>query len=91
MAQYELWKTMLREGVDIPFWQEFYVKFYQAFIEGDRWKQYLEGVGTTLMVTALALVIGIALGVLVAVVRSAPDQQRPGRKNPVLGVLNAVC
>ena len=51
MAQYELWKSMLREGIDVPFWQEFYVKFYQAFIEGNRWKQYLEGVGTTLMVT----------------------------------------
>ena len=33
MAQYELWKSMLREGIDVPFWQEFYVKFYQAFIE----------------------------------------------------------
>ena len=91
MAQYELWKSMLREGIDVPFWQEFYVKFYQAFIEGNRWKQYLEGVGTTLMVTALALIIGILLGVLVAMVRTAHDQQRAGRKNPILGLLNAIC
>lgn len=49
-------------------WQEFYVYFYQAFIEGDRWKQYLNGVGTTLLVTAMALALGIALGVLVDVV-----------------------
>ena len=61
MEQYILWKDLLRSGADIPFWQEFYVKFYQAFIENDRWLQYLEGVGTTLLVTAMALGIGIAV------------------------------
>lgn len=78
-------------GEDLSFWQSFYVKFYQAFIEADRWKQYLEGVGTTLYVTALALALGIALGVVVAMVRTAHDQQRPGKKNFFLGLINAVC
>ena len=54
MQQYEAWKALLRAG-EATGWQEFYVKFYQAFIEGDRWKQYLNGVGTTLLVTAMAL------------------------------------
>ena len=45
---------MRQDGELTEWWQEFYVYFYQAFIENDRWKQYLEGVGTTLMVTALA-------------------------------------
>ncbi|MBQ8835024.1 MAG: amino acid ABC transporter permease [Oscillospiraceae bacterium] len=76
MEQYELWKTLIREGADVTFWQEFYVKFYQAFIEGDRWKQYLNGVGTTLLVTAMALGIGIVLGIVVAMIRTAHDQQR---------------
>ena len=91
MEQYEAWKALLRSGTDRPFWQEFYVKFYQAFIEKNRWLQYLEGVGTTLLVTAMALALGIALGVLVAIVRTAHDQQRPGKKNAVLGVLNGIC
>lgn len=52
---------------------------------------YAKGVLTTLEVTALALLMGTALGVLVAVIRTAHDQQRPGHKNPVLGVVNAVC
>ncbi len=91
MAQYELWKSLLKEGTDLSFWQEFYVKFYQAFIEGDRWKQYLSGVGTTLLVTALALLIGIVLGVIVAMIRTAHDQQRTGHKNPVLGLLDGIC
>ena len=94
---YELWQEMMRSkepGVadSVAWWQERFVRFYQAFIEGDRWQQYLEGVGVTLLVTAMALAIGVVLGVLVAMIRTAHDQQRPGRpRNPVLGVLNAVC
>ena len=61
MEQYEAWRILLQSG-EATAWQEFYVKFMQAFIVGDRWKQYLSGVGTTLMVTALALTIGIVLG-----------------------------
>ena len=91
MAQYEAWKALLRQGGDVSFWQEFYVKFYQAFIEGDRWQQCLRGVGTTLLVTALALALGVALGILVAIIRTSHDQQRVGHRNPVLGLLNAVC
>lgn len=91
MAQYEAWKALLRQGGDVSFWQEFYVKFYQAFIEGDRWRQYLQGVGTTLLVTALALALGVILGILVATIRTSHDQQRIGHRNPVLGLLNAVC
>ena len=90
MEQYLAWKDLLRAG-EATGWQEFYVKFYQAFIDGSRWKQYLSGVGTTLMVTAMALAIGIVLGILVAMVRTAHDQQRAGKHNPVLGVLNGVC
>ena len=90
MELYELWKPLMREG-SASFWQEFYVKFYQAFLEGSRWKQYLNGVGTTLLVTAMALALGVVLGILVAVIRTAHDQQRTGRKNPVLGLVNGVC
>ena len=90
MEQYQAWKALMRAG-EATAAQEFYVKFYQAFIEGNRWKQYIDGVGTTLMVTAMALTIGIVLGILVAMVRTAHDQQRAGKKNPILGILDAVC
>ncbi len=91
MELYLQWMELMKDGIDIPFWQEFYVKFYQAFIENNRWLQYLKGVGSTLMVTALALVIGVILGVLVAVIRTAHDQQRPGKRNPFLGIVNGIC
>lgn len=76
---------------EVSFFQEFFVKFYQAFIERDRWTQYLSGIGTTLMVTAIALGIGVVLGVLVAIIRTAHDQQRPGQKNFFLSLVNMVC
>ena len=90
MELYELWKPLMRDGT-ASFWQEFYVKFYQAFIEGSRWKPYLNGVGTTLLVTAMALTLGILLGIVVAVIRTAHDQQRTGHKNPILGLFNGIC
>jgi len=88
---YTTWKELAVSGGDLTFFQNFFVKFYQAFIEADRWLQYLNGVKTTLMVTAMALVLGICLGLLVALVRTAHDQQRPGHKNPILWVLNLIC
>lgn len=88
---YELWGDQMVAGVDLAWWQEFFVKFYQAFIEADRWQQYLKGVGTTLWVTALALALGVVLGVLVAIIRTAHDQHRPGQKNMLLGVADGIC
>ena len=90
-AQYELLKELLNSGTKLNFGQEFFFKFYQAFLLKDRWLQYVGGVGTTLLVTALALALGIVLGSVVALVRVAHDQQRPGHKNPVLGFFNVIC
>ena len=88
---YTTLKELAVGGGDLTFFQTFFVKFYQAFIEADRWLQYLNGVKTTLIVTALALILGICLGLIVALIRTAHDQQRPGKKNPVLGLLNLIC
>ena len=90
-AQYELLKELLNSGTPLSFGQDIFFKFYQAFILKDRWLQYINGVGTTLLVTAIALAMGVALGSVVALVRVAHDQQRTGRMNPVLGFFNAVC
>lgn len=76
---------------DLNFWQETFVGFYKAFAVDGRWTLYVKGVASTLQTTAMALVLGIVLGVVVAVVRTAHDQQRPGRHNPLLGLLNLIC
>lgn len=88
---YESLGQQLKDGVDLPWWQDAFVGIYKAFFEEDRWQFYLDGVLTTLWITALALILGIVLGVVVAVIRTTHDQQRLGRHNPVLGVLNVIC
>ncbi len=90
-STYQALGELMKSGEQLTFFQSFFFKFYQAFLESSRWTQYLKGVGTTLLVTAMALVIGIILGVVVSLIRTAHDQQRPGRRNPVLAVLNIIC
>ena len=82
--------AQLQAHVDLPFYQDFFVNFYRAFIDGARWKLYLSGLRMTIEVTVLALIMGIILGVIVAVIRTAHDQQRPGRHNPILFLLNTI-
>ena len=71
--------------------EKFRAGFNQSFIEGDRWLMYLKGVGVTLEVAAVALLLGIVLGVIVAIVRTIHDQQRPGQKNALLGIINKIA
>ena len=52
---------------------------------------YLEGVGNTLKVAVLALMLGVALGLLVAMARTFHDQQREERPGFLLGILNGIC
>ena len=66
-------------------------RLHRAFIEGDRWKLYLQGLGTTMELTVVALIFGVLLGLVVAVIRSAHDQLRIGRRNFLLGALNVLC
>lgn len=73
------------------FWINFSDKFNQAFVTGDRWRLYLKGLLSTLELTVAALALGVVLGVLVAVLRAAHDQQRLGQHNVLLGAANAVC
>ena len=66
-------------------------RLHRAFIEGERWKLFLQGLGVTLEMTVAALILGVILGLVVAVVRTAHDQQRPGRRNPLMGFFNGLC
>jgi len=44
--------------------------FKQNFIEQDRWKYLVDGLGTTLVITFFSVLLGMALGFLVAIVRT---------------------
>ena len=66
-------------------------RFYTAFVEAERWKLYLKGLGITFQITVAAISMGLVLGLVVAMVRTAHDQQRLGCRNLALGLVNAVC
>ncbi len=50
-------------------WRSFTYDFGRNFVEDGRWKYLVDGLGTTLSITALAGLMGVALGFFVAIVR----------------------
>ena len=59
--------------------------FYQNFIEKDRWQYLLTGLENALLITIFAVLIGVAIGFLVAIIRASHD------KNGSLKILNFIC
>ena len=59
--------------------------FYLSFIDDNRWRYIVQGLGTTLLITVVAVIIGIVLGFLVAIVRSTHERTGGFR------ILNKVC
>lgn len=78
------------------FFQGIADSFTKTFITDNRWLQILKGLGVTLEITFFALLIGVAIGFLVAIVRSTHDMNLANRKCRVFGdyvlkVINAIC
>ncbi len=63
----------------------FVEQFRQNFIEQNRWKYIVSGLENTLLITLFAVIIGVLLGFLIAVIRAGHD------KNGNLKILNTVC
>ena len=51
-------------------WQNFRDAFVLNFIKYDRWKYLADGLKATLMITFWAVLIGVFLGFMVAIIRS---------------------
>ena len=70
--------------------------FTKTFITDDRWLQLLKGLGVTLEITFFATLIGIAVGFVIAIIRSTYEMNLSGKKckkfsDYVLKVLNFIC
>lgn len=65
--------------------EKFRADFYQNFIEDDRWKYIVNGLGNTIKITLFAVLLGISLGFLVAIIRSTFE------KTGKLKLLNLLC
>jgi len=64
---------------------DFIASFQNNFIDDNRYMYLVEGLGITLVVTLFSVLIGIALGFLVAIIRSTYD------KTGKLKFLNVIC
>lgn len=66
-------------------WEKLIDDFYQNFIVDNRWKYITGGLQNTLKITFFAVLIGILLGFLVAIIRSTYENTHK------LKILNAIC
>ena len=79
----------------MSFWENFKAAFRLCFIDDNRWEFILKGLGNTINITLSALVIGIAIGIVVAIVRSTHDniinEMAPGAGRFFLKAGNFLC
>lgn len=59
------------------------------FIDDNRYRYILKGLGNTLIITTLALVIGIIIGFLVGIIRAVNEKEK--NLNPFFKLLNKIC
>ncbi|HXK72804.1 MAG: amino acid ABC transporter permease [Clostridia bacterium] len=69
----------------VKFINDFKISFINNFITDDRWQYLTKGLFVTLQITFFAVIIGIFLGFLIAIIRTTYD------KTNKLKVLNAIC
>lgn len=65
--------------------ENFTNKFYLNFIKDDRWQYITRGLWTTIQITVFAVLLGIVIGFLVAIIRSTHD------KTGKLTIANFIC
>ena len=86
------WLTGLREAF---FASSFWLDFENNFIIEKRYNYILKGLGVTFEVTIFAVLLGIALGVIVALVRSSydtlKDELKGGFGKGLLSFFNQIC
>ena len=67
---------------------------YKSFIFDNRYEMYVEGLGNTLLLTAMATLMGIVLGVIIALIRATWDKngnEMRGVGKIVLRIVNWFC
>lgn len=84
-------------AVSEPSWfDDIAAQFKLNFVEKDRWKSLLGGLGNTLKITLFAAVLGIAIGIIIAAIRTTYDNNKENMKHSksvgyyVLGFFNAI-
>ena len=50
-------------------WADVYEQIYATFVEGDRWQYLVKGIGNTIQIAFFAVLLGIVIGVIVALIK----------------------
>ena len=58
------------------FFSEFKDDFILNFVDDNRWKWLIDGLKNTLLITLFSLLLGLAIGVVIATIRSTFDKNR---------------
>lgn len=92
----ELWPGLAPDWMlSAPEWlEDFFYNLYKCFIYDNRYQLIVEGFRNTLSITFFALLIGVVLGIIVAVIRVTWDKNRStliGAPKVGLGIVNALC
>ncbi len=69
MREFLTLSLVLLKGENKVFWEPIWNRFSRALLEQGRWKMYLEGLGTTLVIALIATLIGTTIGILFAMIK----------------------
>ena len=58
-------------------------QFILNFVDGARWKWLVDGLKNTLIITFFSLLIGVAIGIIISVIRSTYDKNKETYKNKI--------
>lgn len=79
------WIASLPKG-----FQNFIYQLYQTFVFENRWTFFAKGLRVTFLVTIGALALGVVIGLILAVIRTANDSYTATKPPVILRILNAV-
>lgn len=93
-----IWSYMLYILDSISSWASPFISDFKLnFINDNRWMWLLKGLGATLIITFFSLIIGVLIGMVVAMIRSTYDKNgesmklRGGAGYFFLNITNAIC
>ncbi len=82
--------------IEAPKWlNSFFYNIFKCFIYDDRYMMYVKGLANTMTLTFFALLLGVALGIIVSLIRVSWDksgeQMRSGPGKFFLKLANGIC
>jgi len=75
--------------------QDFMADFHLNFIQANRWKYLLDGLGATMQITLISGILGVIIGIIIAMVRSTYDKTAEGARKTLgrrlFGIVDGIC